>query len=154
MKPCFYHISDDDVCGKAGIGKPPLCKRHEKFRAEIEEDSGVGQELLDALFERPEVQKIVGQFSGLLDRVSGVIDHPQKVFRKGPRVPSHGARALEARTILGFGANEPLTEEKVKERKKALAQVFHPDLTRGNPEGMARVNAAADLLLSELSSKP
>lgn len=57
---------------------------------------------------------------------------------------------IVARRILGFEVDEPLTVEKVKQRKQALARVFHPDVPTGSIEQMKRVNLAADLLLSKL----
>lgn len=53
--------------------------------------------------------------------------------------------------ILGFEPAEILTIERVQDRKKALAKVFHPDLHGGSEAQMKRVNAAADVLLAKLA---
>jgi curved DNA-binding protein CbpA len=53
---------------------------------------------------------------------------------------------------LGFEPKEPLTKERVRARKQALARVYHPDLGAGGSEAqMKRINAAADALLAKLS---
>lgn len=57
---------------------------------------------------------------------------------------------IEARRILGFEPADRLTREMVVERKRALAKVFHPDLSTGSVEQMKRVNLAADVLLAKL----
>jgi hypothetical protein len=57
---------------------------------------------------------------------------------------------LEARTILGFEPDEPLTIEKIQTRKQALARVFHPDRAGGSLAQMKRVNVAADTLLAKI----
>jgi hypothetical protein len=60
------------------------------------------------------------------------------------------AKALaDARRILGFPPDAPLTEDEVSERRKRLAMTHHPD-RGGNPEIMKRINNAADTLLQAL----
>jgi hypothetical protein len=68
-----------------------------------------------------------------------------------PRPAAPPDPALRAREILGFEPTEPLTAQKVQDRKRALAKVFHPDLQSGSTAQMARVLTAADLLLAKLS---
>lgn len=58
--------------------------------------------------------------------------------------------SAHARIVMGFEATEPLTRDKVSDRKKALARVFHPDLAGGNEAHMKRINQAADVLLAKL----
>jgi hypothetical protein len=58
---------------------------------------------------------------------------------------------VEARVILGFEPGEPLTADKIKDRKRSLAKVFHPDRgSGGSVKQMQRVLAAADLLMARL----
>jgi DnaJ-class molecular chaperone len=58
---------------------------------------------------------------------------------------------IMARGVFRFEPKEPLTVEKVKQRQKALARVFHPDVAGGSAEEMKRINAAADVLLAALA---
>jgi hypothetical protein len=78
----------------------------------------------------------------------------QRRAQPPPRPPDpETARALalrDARTTLGFEPDEKLTVDQVKERKRALARVYHPDLGNGSVKQMQRVNAAADLLIAKL----
>lgn len=60
----------------------------------------------------------------------------------------HAAR-LRARRILGFAANQPLTADDIKQRKRMLAKRNHPD-QGGSTAKMAAINDAADVLLAEL----
>lgn len=58
---------------------------------------------------------------------------------------------LAAREVLGFEPAEPLTREKVQDRKKALARVFHPDMAGGSKAAMQRVLTSADALLASMA---
>lgn len=66
------------------------------------------------------------------------------------------ARA-KARQALGFAANEVLTVDQVKSRQRKLARRTHPDFFPEGPkrraaqERMIQINAAADVLVEELS---
>lgn len=55
----------------------------------------------------------------------------------------------EARQTMGFSPGDALTEERIKDRKKALARKHHPD-RGGSVERMSAINAAADVLLESL----
>lgn len=61
------------------------------------------------------------------------------------------AAILAARVVMGFEPDEKITVELVKERKRALAGVFHPDRQHGSTKQMQRVNGAADVLLAALA---
>lgn len=67
-----------------------------------------------------------------------------------PKPASLVPRALQ---ILGFETMDGLTLERVKQRKQALAKVYHPDLPTGSAEQMRRVNAAADVIVAELAKR-
>lgn len=56
-----------------------------------------------------------------------------------------------AREVLGFEPGEKLTVERVQDRKRALARVFHPDMAGGSKAQMQKVLAAADALLAKIS---
>lgn len=67
--------------------------------------------------------------------------------------PNAAQRLRDARTTMGFEFGDQISVEDVKNRKRELARVFHPDV---NPKGaahMKRVNAAADLLIADLEKK-
>lgn len=70
---------------------------------------------------------------------------------------AHQREVLLARQELGFEPRAPLTEAAIQGRRRQLARKYHPDLAgpnAGEREArvgrMARVNAAADLLLAEI----
>jgi hypothetical protein len=56
----------------------------------------------------------------------------------------------DPRVVLGFEPGETLTAARVKERKRQLAALFHPDKAGGSISAMKRVNEAADALLKSL----
>jgi hypothetical protein len=67
----------------------------------------------------------------------------------GVSAPNSHAVEIDARTVLHFGPTEKLTSELIKKRRKVLATMCHPD-RGGSAEAMAKVNAAADVLLKNL----
>ncbi len=74
--------------------------------------------------------------------------------QRPPPPPSKKAELVRARGVLGFEVSEQLTEAIVKERKQALARIFHPDRhpdKKIGHEKTVRINAAAELLLANLS---
>lgn len=78
--------------------------------------------------------------------------------RVDPALVDRRKRVIAARGVLGFDADERLTEDMVKKRKRELAKAFHPDASQApNPttETMIRkINDAAALLLDELKRAP
>lgn len=83
-------------------------------------------------------------------RIAGAAPPP----RARPQAPPPPDPAIEAkrqaRITLGFEEGERITADMVKERKRALARVFHPDTGKGSVAHMQRINQAADLLLQGL----
>jgi hypothetical protein len=72
-----------------------------------------------------------------------------------PRSPPPAAarpvdQTIKAREILGFEPGEKLSKERIEDRRRQLAKVFHPDRQGGSTTQMQRVNHAADLLLQKL----
>lgn len=58
----------------------------------------------------------------------------------------------DPREVLGFEPSTPLTAELVRQRRKELAKIFHPDTGQaGSEAAMKRVNAAAEELLANLA---
>jgi hypothetical protein len=67
-----------------------------------------------------------------------------------PRPPDPGIRARE---VLGFEPREQLSKERIEDRRRQLAKVFHPDRQGGSTAQMQRVNQAADLLIAQLARR-
>lgn len=85
--------------------------------------------------------------------VPGAPPPPPPRARAAPRPPPEAppdprAQELRAREILGFEPDAPLTAALIKDRKRALAKLFHPDTGTGSKARMQSVLAAADLLLT------
>jgi hypothetical protein len=97
----------------------------------------------------PKVQELGVKAGGLLDLVRGFVQQAGVAPGPAPQAPPQPAQE-DPRIVMGFGPAEPLTRELVKARKKALAQVLHSDKAGGSPEGMMRLNRAADQLLKDL----
>lgn len=97
----------------------------------------------------PKVQELGAKAHGILDLVQGFV---QQAGVPGPAAapPPRQAPVEDPRIVMGFGPNEELTVDKVKARKKALAQILHSDKAGGSPEGMMRLNQAADRLIKEM----
>jgi curved DNA-binding protein CbpA len=58
-----------------------------------------------------------------------------------------------ARDILGIEDDEHLTAQLIKQRHRALSQVFHPDKAGGSVTRMQKVNAAKDDLMRLLANR-
>ena len=160
-------------CRNTGTGNPPLCHVHEALYEEGEDDEGEADAVVaatNAILDHPQAQGVISKFNGLLDRVGGWFERagtgqapvgsatrPQPHAPRGqppppppPRQPPPRREApIDARKILGFAPGLKLTVEMVKERRKDLAKLYHPD-RGGHPEQMKTINAAADALLKEI----
>lgn len=76
----------------------------------------------------------------------------QQAQQQAPPPPPRGKpkdKIKIARDVLGFEPEVVLTAELVKDRRKKLAEVLHPD-KGGSKTAMQRVNMAADALLESL----
>lgn len=104
----------------------------------------------------PKVQELGAKAGGLMDLVRGFVQQAggmpgmSGAAPPGAPPPPRQAPQDDPRIVMGFGPDEALTVEKVKSRKKALAQVLHSDKAGGSPEGMMRLNRAAEALLKEI----
>lgn len=156
-------------CSQPGTGNPPLCDEHapdEEFEYDDDFD-GTGDFVGDAIYEfseNPRIRGVLDKAASVFDKLAQVIDRastrqnarPQSPPGSPPPPPRQKRPVSQetitpsaARTILGFAQTQPLTVESVKERKRALASMFHPD-KGGSVEAMQRVNAAADVLFDAL----
>lgn len=142
MKRCTYVLRNGRTCSNPGTGRPPLCFRHQ-YADEPELD------VIDRLFDQPAVQSLIDRIGGALDRFgTSMVD---KLNNPRPAAPQQTRRVLDPRVILGFAPDTKLTVELIKERRRALANLWHPD-KGGSPEAMQRLNAATDALLQQLKS--
>ncbi len=66
-----------------------------------------------------------------------------------PPPPRVDAEVQRARSTMGFGPGDPLSEDVIKHRRRSLARKHHPDFG-GSTEKMKVVNDAADVLLASL----
>lgn len=112
--------------------------------------AGIADRAVGRILATPKVQELGTKANGLMDLVRGFVQ--QGAVPPGAPPPQQPWKKTEddPRVVMGFGPAEPLTVEKVKSRKKAMAQVLHSDKMGGSPEGMMRLNRAADTLLKEL----
>jgi hypothetical protein len=82
---------------------------------------------------------------------------PRSSQSSPPPPPPPGQRrdpTIRARDILGFEQSEAITKERIEDRRRQLAKVFHPDRQGGSTRRMQQVNQAADLLLARLEPRP
>lgn len=85
---------------------------------------------------------------GLDTVINYVANTVTKPFNK-KKATSEVPDVAKARLILNFKLDEPLTIEKIKERRKKLATLFHPDQNSADTtEQMQQVNWACEVLLA------
>lgn len=157
-----------------GFGNPPLCRVHaleltlEGDELEIDQQSPIHQflDLADRLLSRNQdviVKEVRTRFGSYLagraneknaKRISQEPRPPRNPRARprpapSPRRPSPPPPRDDPRVVLGIPPSAPLTKELIKEKKRQLAKIYHPD-AQGNPEAMRRVNKAADELLAML----
>lgn len=160
-------------CVRNGFGRPALCRAHVVAAAEARDERTAGADPLGTFFASlfrggsPAQATVAGAFVGAaLGAIFGVGANAAR-----PQIPSHAspfppfgfgqprpapppdpriAQLAQARTVLGFGITERPDRATITRRRHELARKHHPDLG-GSPDLMARINAAADLLLEETS---
>jgi hypothetical protein len=162
---CIY-IEGVRQCTRVGYGDPPLCRAHELV---VEQEEYDELDVIDDIAERINdgVERFADRIRSFFDqRQVPVPPMPIRPVGRRPQPPPNGRRPppppprqpqkqppptqIEARQVLGFSPELKLTRELIKERKRALAVIFHPDKAGGSVEAMRRVNAAADSLLKGL----
>lgn len=155
---CSWLNSNGSPCRRLGVGNPPLCDQHEAaagatggFDPQEFVENPI-HAVRDAFLEHPKIQGFFDKLGNILDSGVEYIDRASKgnvprARAQRPQPPQ--AKGPDPRQVLNFGPHEHLTVAVIKERKKLLARLYHPDL-KGSAEAMARVNAAADRLLASL----
>lgn len=158
-------------CPNPGSGNPPLCTRclDDLEQEEIEEagyevtDEGL-QGAADRIMDDPRVHNVLDKAAGFFDRFAQLIDGavtrnggsspPRPSSRPPPPRPTidRARQIAAARSVLLFDSAEPLTEEKIRERRKKLALLVHPDMA-GSHNQTVRINQAADILLASLKAR-
>jgi hypothetical protein len=151
-------------CSRNGFGEPPLCRMHalqlslDGQEISFDEASPAFSWLdaADRILSRSnnEVAKqagaLFGEFlSASAERRRHAPPPPPNGHHRPPPPPRPNP-ADDPRLVLGFEPGDKLTAEIIKERKKALAALFHPDRPGGSLTAMKRVNEAADKLLCSL----
>lgn len=169
-------------CRNRGTGDPPLCEAHLIVVAETTRPRQPAEVLLESLGNflsgKPiNAEATIGAAKTIFEAWAiggGVADGYYPPVNGGPgpswipggawRPSGRGSQApdpiaaqrrrveIEARSVLGFGPNEPLTEEAIKDRRRTLAKRNHPD-AGGSAKQMAIINDAADVLIESLDGK-
>ena len=127
-------------------------------------------QFVDGVMENPDVQDVLDtfhEFRELFRQTGNAVDPketheanddappPKKSAPKRrkapppPRQPNVVELELKARYTLHFGPQESLTKEAIKNRRRKLAALCHPD-QGGTTEAMQAINSAADFLLEKL----
>lgn len=126
-----------------------LCAQH---LAVVEDDDyeNPAADAVDQILAHPTMQGLVAKVDAWFTKLTSNAGkaQPKGPPPPGPRPPQQRP-GEDPRTVLGFGATVALTIGMVKERRKKLAGLYHPD-QGGSDEAMRRINAAADALLKEL----
>jgi hypothetical protein len=154
-------------CRLQGYGVPPLCDRHAE---EVEEDDDEEKysDLVEKVLENPQVQTLLDKASAVVDRLGLVVEQVAKQraeqlferVKQGAQARAQRATqppprkdidlAKVARSILHFSPTESLTAEKIKDRRRELAKMCHPD-KGGSTDQMQKINRAADILIKSVS---
>lgn len=154
-------------CRRAGYGVPPLCDTHAE---EIEEDDDEEKysDLVEKVLENPQVQTLLDKAAGVVERLGAVVEQVAKeraeqiIDRVKQTAQARAQRPATppprkdidlvkaARSILHFSPTESLTAEKIKDRRRELAKMCHPD-KGGSTDQMQKINRAADILIKSVS---
>jgi hypothetical protein len=107
--------------------------------------------VIEGVLDHPQVRKLADRAVGLLDQLGSLIEQVKRgELPRRPQATSGPAPARDpvalARQIFHFAPTEALTEDKIRERKHALARLVHPD-AGGSLAEMQRINLAADVLM-------
>ena len=115
-------------------------------------------ELLDHLLSHPNIRRGIAKLTKSIDHLGQVFDglgqakdpgNPTSKRANQSRPQPTPPHKENPRIVLGFGPQLRLTKEMIRERRKDLARLCHPD--RGGSEvAMKRINQAVEMLLSKL----
>jgi len=171
-KRCAYREEDGARCYRNGTGNPPLCRAHsisviaENEGVDMPDWMQIGIDLLD----RQVSQSGDSLIASIRERLGSILagaangtaahasayeesrraryEEAQRGYAQSPPPPPPEPESPkeDPRVVLGFSPGVQLTRAKIKERQRALAQLFHPDKS-GSTEAMQKVNAAAAELL-------
>ncbi len=125
----------------------------------LEDEEDPVQAVVDRVLDSPQAAQVVEGVRDFIDRAARAIEQPPhepprprrpRARRIPPprRAPRPNPLSL-ARTIMHFGATEPLTQQKISKRRRELAAITHPD-KGGSTQAMAQLNRAAELLIQSL----
>ena len=173
---CVFDEADEGLgirqCRNPGYGEPPLCRSHARYRAEViaaleAEEDAPANPLIDAVLDHPRIQPLFDKAGSLIDRFASILaaaPFAASAAQPPPQPPPRHARRPappppppreDPRQVLLFDPDEVLTEQLIRERRKRLAAVIHPDGRGGaGDKAMARINAAADALFQALKKSP
>lgn len=84
----------------------------------------------------------------VMNYVAKVVTSPFQKTKKPPP-QSELTDEMKARLVLNFDLKDEITPEMIKERRKKLAMLYHPDQNQGRDTSaqMKQVNWAVDVLL-------
>lgn len=116
--------------------------------------------LLDVVLQQPKTKVIFEKVDGVLEKANGLLskvavgdfsDLQDLLSKAGKQrvVYQPEVREEDPRVVLGFKSTDKLTVEMVKNRRRELAKILHPD-KGGSDEAMQRMNTAADKLMKEI----
>jgi hypothetical protein len=150
MNQCCWVTKTGRECRGGGLGDPPLCHRHEQYRASIELDDDAYSRIVEAVLDNPKVSKGIDKLGGLFDKVSTIISGITKPGAAQPQPqpkPQPVNPEVAARAALHFGPAEKLSKTIIKERHRALCESLHPDKKGGSTAATQQINTARDILL-------
>lgn len=140
---CEYVTAKGKACILPGLGSPPLCARHERYRPQAEPTAY--NHIIDAVFQQQPIQSLFNKVNGLLNKAGGFLDQINTLTNQ-QQTPRIDPKIVQACAVLGFNPSTPPTIDAIKERRKELALKYHPD-KGGSQEQMQAINQAADFLI-------
>lgn len=162
MKQCQFIYSDGEPCFNKAVGL--TCKKHAKHAAEVKrslDEERTAQkalvgDLLGVLLQQPAIAGVVGKITGFIDKSGTILDKvamgDYSAFKSTPAEPTPKPTGPDPRKLMGFKPNVVLTEKEIRDRKRELSKVYHPD--KGFDDSLLKdINAAADQLLREIKKK-
>lgn len=130
-------------CSRVGEGRPPLCRDHDEIATNPIDDVFDRLDDFTAQATNRAIQGLGALIVQLADRPRRPRPAPGPAPGQAPPKPA----VEDPRDVLGFGPEVKLTKALIKERKRALAALCHPD-KGGSTKALQRINAAAEKLLA------
>lgn len=144
----------------------------------VDDDDDIVMEYLDEVMDHPSLAAFFSKLGRMFDSVTSRLERPEeRPHYRGPHSgysgewppsprgqrsrteheppprqppPAQPPPALEdPRLVLGFPPSSQPTEPEIRQRRRQLAAIVHPD-KGGSTEAVQRINVAADRLLEEL----